>query len=208
MDRQTSEGVGQGREGDRMNCRSVPYSAGRMTPARLWAAGEHLAPEHGRQRQPPKGPEDVDIVWALTREAAASFARQPRPGPSGYPSQSSMPEPLKAYWSQFVMDIAAEQTGDAHRVHRRIFPLDAGSPDRAMMMLDYWNRVPFSGRAYKVATVRAMWTWAVGVKLADVADWCGISRELLTRRRLMAANEIADEIRGSQSAQFSAWSTA
>lgn len=130
--------------------------------AEIWRAGERIAKEIGEQ----------DIAWALTKEAALVFRRQPSPGPRGYPTKSPI-DPLVTQGEWFAMEVERLKDGiTAPPEPENQMDLDAGSVDRADIIQKLWAKQ--TGKHQK-RLLKGIWLHAGGMSMRAVGNKFGYS---------------------------------
>lgn len=141
---------------------------------------------------------DVDIMWALLKDAAHVSAVAYRAPPrQGFPSKSAMPDApdeisewakIRAYLNGEIEEMPETETRPPQPTSMQI--------TRAEKILTVWHHVALSRKGNKSRIKSALYLRACGVKPRQITAITGITRQQLHRAKEEAMQEMADFVYG------------
>ncbi|MEL6280679.1 MAG: hypothetical protein AAFR28_17615 [Pseudomonadota bacterium] len=137
----------------------------------------------------PQTPEG--LVWALTVDAARTFASLPSAGPRGLPTRSCMPEPMPDRQEIFTVerDRIIEDICVATECRHQSGPR---AIDRAYEVLRMWTPERVARVAKNpIAVKRALWMLALGAPHPRIREATGVPRGSLYRHKEKVCGSIA-----------------
>ena len=155
-------------------------------------AGHRLAIEYGLDTCGDRG-----AIWALTIEAAQTFAHMPNPqGARGLPSRSTMPDPYRPPWEIFAVE--RDRLKDGVKVATEVRHQPASDAHtRAFQMHELWFHTPRIRRVLgkdSANRIKALWLYAGGARPKSLQQLFSIRRDALHRYKWKCCEIIAETV--------------
>ena len=138
-----------------------------------------------------KVPDAIDLMWALTCEAAKTGRQQPAPPRTGYPGKSAGFQPGDdiSYWQKMLAYLAGE-VEKAPETETRPARATPEQVTRCEVIEELFRNYTFTGIRQKVMKRKMTWMYAMGTSSRKIQKISGLSKFQVAAMKKDAMNDM------------------